>query len=938
MQKGIQIYNGQRWQNIFIGKDSSKINPLHTPRLYKLKSFKDILLVAGSQTAGFLQPNKRGKLLYYEIANRTLIKEKLDFIKHIEIKGREAFFLGLKGILVLDILSRKSKFFKNNFNAKYVFYYEIEGNIIARFDQPEIYQLDYETKEWEQTSQYSFINKKTSPKKILELKDKRYIVVDKNNHILVVDKNSLAKLDKQLDTLFKDQYFFSLKQFRDKVYIKTEKYIIVYDLTRKNILYKKQISSRPSDFAITEQGNIWLSTLTRGILFIEINSIFKIKAKDLNIKARRIFGDVTVTQYQDYSFEIKLKKWRKKYKSVITGSIRHISEFNDQIFFITSKGIFTFQTQQKQLAKISSDNTFLVHQSISNPFLFYQFTDKYFKILQKERNSLIVLDSIKFNDFVYSVVERHNSIWVAAEIYGIKRIRLSSDGKAIKNIKHYLSQKKSEQASFSAFIFRDKPCFNNSSGVFFYDKAADSIKRYAIKYDSSFSKKYTEDFVQHYTFLHVINNDSILVTPGITSEFNTPGILVYKSGYFEWQNSPFKRMKNYRYKNLEKLNNKTYCLHTAHLIYELTPSQKVNTTYKFKTHIRDVSVQIPFVDLDNHKKLSDSTIYTSYTTIKSPTKLNYSNNTLTFTYASDSWAAYERNEYSYQLIGQDDTWSNWSKEQKKEYTNLREGTYTFQVRCKNVYGTISSVDTYTFTILPPWYRTWWAYTLYLLVGVSLMVAGSIGYNQYRSRQLRKRNRELEQTVALRTEEISGQKAEITQQAAQLKITNESLNAANTQLQVTAEELKTTNEELHKTNLELQTTNEALEDANAQIKKEQEDRLKYYVQRVSDSNERFVEMIDIFKNRGLEVGLRFLENELNTAGKMASIQAEVREAYPEFIAKLDKVLLDEDITYTQWKVGQCLKLGKSANEISALLDVKPSTIYSYGSRLRKAGLL
>jgi hypothetical protein len=42
-------------------------------------------------------------------------------------------------------------------------------------------------------------------------------------------------------------------------------------------------------------------------------------------------------------------------------------------------------------------------------------------------------------------------------------------------------------------------------------------------------------------------------------------------------------------------------------------------------------------------------------------------------------------------------------EHAKEYTNLREGDYTMQIRAKNGYGIISDVATLNYEILPPWY-------------------------------------------------------------------------------------------------------------------------------------------------------------------------------------------------------------------------------------------
>src|SRR5690606_10266242 len=56
----------------------------------------------------------------------------------------------------------------------------------------------------------------------------------------------------------------------------------------------------------------------------------------------------------------------------------------------------------------------------------------------------------------------------------------------------------------------------------------------------------------------------------------------------------------------------------------------------------------------------------------------------------------------------------WTRKPEKEYTNLPAGSYTFKVKARNNYDNESAVAAYSFTILPPWYQTWWAYSLYII--------------------------------------------------------------------------------------------------------------------------------------------------------------------------------------------------------------------------------
>jgi serine phosphatase RsbU (regulator of sigma subunit) len=98
--------------------------------------------------------------------------------------------------------------------------------------------------------------------------------------------------------------------------------------------------------------------------------------------------------------------------------------------------------------------------------------------------------------------------------------------------------------------------------------------------------------------------------------------------------------------------------------------------------------------------------------------LSYAYNALRFEYAAPSFEEESANQFQYFLEGFDQDWSAWSKATEKDYTNLSEGEYRFRVRAKNVYQHESREAVYAFKILPPWYRTWWAYVFYAIISVA----------------------------------------------------------------------------------------------------------------------------------------------------------------------------------------------------------------------------
>ncbi len=128
----------------------------------------------------------------------------------------------------------------------------------------------------------------------------------------------------------------------------------------------------------------------------------------------------------------------------------------------------------------------------------------------------------------------------------------------------------------------------------------------------------------------------------------------------------------------------------------------------------------------------------------------HSANMVTFDFASMEFSAPQEHRYQYKLDGFDADWIMAGNDRSAVYTNLDPGTYTFRVRGDNRDGIWDTVGTsFRLTVLPPWYRTWWAYALAVLIavgGIWLFV-----------RNLRRQKAHLEAVVKERTAALSAAK-------------------------------------------------------------------------------------------------------------------------------------------------------------------------------------
>lgn len=109
--------------------------------------------------------------------------------------------------------------------------------------------------------------------------------------------------------------------------------------------------------------------------------------------------------------------------------------------------------------------------------------------------------------------------------------------------------------------------------------------------------------------------------------------------------------------------------------------------------------------------------------------------------------------YQYRLLGAGKSdWSPWTNQTSLKI-RLQPGSYTFEVRARDAIGRVSPVSPIKFTIDPPFWQTWWFYTL-----LGLLLAGAIYFIfRWRNRALLEKQKVLESMVKTRTEQLEQEK-------------------------------------------------------------------------------------------------------------------------------------------------------------------------------------
>ena len=102
-------------------------------------------------------------------------------------------------------------------------------------------------------------------------------------------------------------------------------------------------------------------------------------------------------------------------------------------------------------------------------------------------------------------------------------------------------------------------------------------------------------------------------------------------------------------------------------------------------------------------------------------ELPYDQNFLSFDFVALNYDSPEKNQYAYQLEGVDQDWIHSGNRRFASYPDLDPGKYTFRVIGSNNDGLWNEEGkSLNITILPPWWQTRWAYTLYGMLAIGFL--------------------------------------------------------------------------------------------------------------------------------------------------------------------------------------------------------------------------
>ena len=349
-----------------------------------------------------------------------------------------------------------------------------------------------------------------------------------------------------------------------------------------------------------------------------------------------------------------------------------------------------------------------------------------------------------FNKTVYALTEDNNGdIWVSTSIDLYKLKIDSAFNKVITSEKYSIGNGLPSEYAFPVRLNSGELVFSTRKGIYRYLREKD---RFEIHPDFKMLTGDVLPFVQ-------MDNGDIWFNESLENGNNEKGFLKLTGNKFVKYKTPFLKFIDVGCSqspyNICAAPDSTVFIGTTSGLLQYNPEFNIDIGHSFHTLIRKVFSGDSLLFGGSNLNSAE------FENIEGKA-IPFSQNDVIFNFAATFYEDSEKNLYSYRLTGSDTAWSAWSGDHKKEYTNLGEGRYLFEVRSKNQYQKTGITASYRFEVMSPWYRTWLAYFLYLILGL-LLIWLIVRFNIER---LLKQKEQLEKTVAERTAEVVAQKKQI----------------------------------------------------------------------------------------------------------------------------------------------------------------------------------
>ncbi|MDF2449920.1 MAG: hypothetical protein K0R26_2424 [Bacteroidota bacterium] len=734
---GVIVYNGRFWKNIFLTDNASAFS--------LDKDEKDKIYVGGDNEFGYLKADLRGSLKYISLSQQLSAKDKeFSSTWATHCIGTDVFFGSNEKLFWYNQKEVKSftpegPFFHTFFKVgQHLFIRETEKGFKV-FENGELHFVK---------GSEVFENKKVYA--IIPLEGNTYIVATRHDGIYLLyynDKNPsksvFVRRTSGIDSWLNEKELYCGASIGDNRYAfgSLKGGMIITDRTFK-IISRLNSDNGLQDDAVKNiykdaNNNLWLS-LNFGISFNETNTPITFWKKADGIKG--IVENVMLFNGQTFAATdkglLKLNEKTSKFEvTPIEAGCFSLSVSNKKMFIASEDGLFVYNGS--------------TYKSVLDEFIYSVFydsingdlcvgTDNHFYIGKLNGDKFeIRIRKEDIGAVRYIASDNNGNIAAATSNNGVfivttsgKIVHLTTkDGLPSLNENHLLN-------------YNGKLFFATDAGFFKWNPSAPKAVVPAKEMNLFPTKVLVSAAAQ------IENEIWFQATHEDKNKESTEEIvsIANENGKFKISTSFLNRIQGANAKHFFYSNNKVYIGTNQGLFcFNLKQALKPST---FKTIISKA-----YFGTSKDSSLLEN--YSGEFTFESE-KIPFKNNQLYVYPAASTYFGPDLIKFAYYIEGADEGFSEWAERKVIEIPKINEGHYTFHLKAKNILGMESDEVRFSFTILPPWYRTTLAYIIYILLLISAIL---IFVNLY-TRRLKEKNINLENTIALRTKTIVDQKHEL----------------------------------------------------------------------------------------------------------------------------------------------------------------------------------
>ncbi|MBN1478806.1 SpoIIE family protein phosphatase [candidate division KSB1 bacterium] len=425
-------------------------------------------------------------------------------------------------------------------------------------------------------------------------------------------------------------------------------------------------------------------------------------------------------------------------------------KFADQLLVAATDGIYEINgsTAKKLLPQIRDLEAAYLFVPPDHPHLLFVGLFNGLAILTRQQQDWTLLSRVEQveDEIRHIIQDTTGALWLGTRSNGLYRLIYTIEPDlAVTTVQHFSTAEGLPAGQVFPYLIHDQLVFTteNRGLLAFNEKTGRFFPQLA------FGQQYADGSID---VEMVAQNDVGTILWFGSEESGRVHQLIYNGTAFQTTASALNRVPRSAVRALYPDEKDVLWISTNEGLYRYDMSIRQDLHSEYSTLLRQVFL------------LPDSLLFGgSAFTQNAPPLISHRYNGLRFEFSAARYEVDGLLEYQTRLDGFDKFWSNWTPNNWKEYTNLSPGYYQFRVRAKNIYDHVSNEAHYSFRLLPPLYRTRWAYGFYLL----LLAALVFGVDRFQRRRLMKKARERTRFALLEAE--NQRKSEELEKARQLQI-------------------------------------------------------------------------------------------------------------------------------------------------------------------------